>query len=153
MTVMTKVKGMAVAAGFAAALLTGSATMAFAGEVTLTMAVPDWPPTRIMKKMFDEQYKSKTGNTVKLEVDFIPWPDFYTRVNASLTSAQAHSRQRQISRPRSNSPVTLDGPILDNYSINPGASLFDRQPLHFSTAFYNGRHSFDWQRNWLQIWP
>ena len=88
MTVMTKVKGMAVAAGFAAALLTGSATMAFAGEVTLTMAVPDWPPTRIMKKMFDEQYKSKTGNTVKLEVDFIPWPDFYTRVNASLTSGE-----------------------------------------------------------------
>ena len=52
------------------------------------MAVPDWPPTRIMKKMFDEQYKSKTGNTVKLEVDFIPWPDFYTRVNASLTSGE-----------------------------------------------------------------
>jgi hypothetical protein len=64
MTVMTKLKGLTVAAGFAAALLTGSATMAFAGDVTLTMAVPDWPPTRIMKKMFDEQYKSKTGNNV-----------------------------------------------------------------------------------------
>ena len=88
MTVMTKVKGLTVAAGFAAALLTGSATMAFAEDVTLTMAVPDWPPTRIMKKMFDEQYKSKTGNNVKLEVDFIPWPDFYTRVNASLTSGE-----------------------------------------------------------------
>ncbi len=88
MTVMTQVKGLAIAAGFASALLTGSAATALAGEVTLTMAVPDWPPTRIMKKMFDEQYKSKTGNTVKLEVDFIPWPDFYTRVNASLTSGE-----------------------------------------------------------------
>ena len=52
------------------------------------MAVPDWPPTRIMKKFFDEQYKPKSGNTVKLDVDFIPWPDFYTRVNASLTSGE-----------------------------------------------------------------
>ena len=52
------------------------------------MAVPDWPPTRILKKFFDEQYKPKSGNTVKLEVDFIPWPDFYTRVNASLTSGE-----------------------------------------------------------------
>ena len=25
---------------------------------------------------------------MKLEVDFIPWPDFYTRVNASLTSGE-----------------------------------------------------------------
>ncbi len=25
---------------------------------------------------------------VKLDVDFIPWPDFYTRVNASLTSGE-----------------------------------------------------------------
>ena len=41
-----------------------------------------------MKKMFDEQYKPASGNTVKLEVDFIPWPDFYTRVNASLTSGE-----------------------------------------------------------------
>ncbi len=76
------------AAGVAAAFIAGSATFTYAEEVTLTMAVPDWPPTRIMKKFFDEQYKPKSGNTVKLDVDFIPWPDFYTRVNASLTSGE-----------------------------------------------------------------
>jgi multiple sugar transport system substrate-binding protein len=88
MTVTTKIKGLVTAAGFAASLMTGGATVALADEVTLTMAVPDWPPTRIMKKFFDEQYKPKSGNTVKLDVDFIPWPDFYTRVNASLTSGE-----------------------------------------------------------------
>jgi multiple sugar transport system substrate-binding protein len=88
MTVMTKVKGLATAVGFAATLMVGGATFASADEVTLTMAVPDWPPTRVMKKFFDEQYKPKSGNTVKLDVDFIPWPDFYTRVNASLTSGE-----------------------------------------------------------------
>ena len=88
MTVVTKIKGIAAATGFAATLLTGGATYAFAEDVTLTMAVPDWPPTRVMKKFFDEQYKPKSGNHVKLDVDFIPWPDFYTRVNASLTSGE-----------------------------------------------------------------
>ena len=43
MTVVTKVKGFAAAAGFAATLLAGGATYASAEEVTLTMAVPDWP--------------------------------------------------------------------------------------------------------------
>ena len=81
-------KGLAKTASLAALLMVGGGTYAFAKEVVLTMAVPDWPPTRIMKKFFDEQYKSKTGNTVKLDVDFIPWPDFYTRVNASLTSGE-----------------------------------------------------------------
>ena len=88
MTVSTKIKSLVAAAGFAATLMTGGAMSAYAEEVTLTMAVPDWPPTRIMKKFFDEQYKPKSGNTVKLDVDFIPWPDFYTRVNASLTSGE-----------------------------------------------------------------
>jgi multiple sugar transport system substrate-binding protein len=88
MTEMPKLKGLATAAGLAATLLAGGATYALAEEVTLTMAVPDWPPTRIMKKFFDEQYKPESGNTVKLDVDFIPWPDFYTRVNASLTSGE-----------------------------------------------------------------
>ena len=88
MTEMPKLKGLATAAGLAATLLAGGATYASAEEVTLTMAVPDWPPTRIMKKFFDEQYKPESGNTVKLDVDFIPWPDFYTRVNASLTSGE-----------------------------------------------------------------
>lgn len=63
-------------------------TATIAEEITLNMAVPDWPPTRIMKKLFDESYKAKSGNTVKLEVDFIPWPDYYTRLNASLTSGE-----------------------------------------------------------------
>ncbi len=84
----TTIKAIAAAVGVATLMTMGGAIQASAEEVTLTMAVPDWPPTRIMKKMFDEQYKSKTGNTVKLEVDFIPWPDFYTRVNASLTSGE-----------------------------------------------------------------
>jgi multiple sugar transport system substrate-binding protein len=88
MTIVTKMKGVATAFSFAALMSVGGASLASAEDVTLTMAVPDWPPTRIMKKMFDEQYKSATGNTVKLEVDFIPWPDFYTRVNASLTSGE-----------------------------------------------------------------
>lgn len=89
MNAMTKAKGLATAAGLAATMLMGAATtVASAEDVVLTMAVPDWPPTRIMKKFFDEQYKPASGNTVKLEVDFIPWPDFYTRVNASLTSGE-----------------------------------------------------------------
>src|SRR5262245_65755840 len=86
MTVSTKIKGVVAAVGFTATLMTGGAMSAYADEVTLTMAVPDWPPTRIMKRFFDEQYKPKSGNTVKLDVDFIPWPDVYTRVNASLAS-------------------------------------------------------------------
>ncbi len=88
MTAGRKLKGAMMAAGIAAAFMVGEATFASAAEVTLRMAVPDWPPTRIMKKFFDEQYKPKSGNTVKLDVDFIPWPDFYTRVNASLTSGE-----------------------------------------------------------------
>jgi multiple sugar transport system substrate-binding protein len=88
MTATTNIKGVVVAAGLAALLMTGAARFALAEEVTLSMAVPDWPPTRVMKKFFDEQYKPKSGNTVKLDVDFIPWPDFYTRVNASLTSGE-----------------------------------------------------------------
>ena len=52
------------------------------------MAVPDWPPTHIMKDLFDKEYKSASGNNVKLNLDFIPWPDYYTRLNASLTSGE-----------------------------------------------------------------
>ncbi|MEO1092829.1 MAG: ABC transporter substrate-binding protein [Pseudomonadota bacterium] len=59
-----------------------------ADEVVLNMAVPDWPPTRIMKDLFDKHYTPASGNAVKLEVDFIPWPDYYTRLNASLTSGE-----------------------------------------------------------------
>src|SRR4026207_129745 len=88
MTANTKIKSLVLAAGMAAPVVAGEGALAQAEDVPRTMAVPDWPPTRIMKKFFDEQYKPKSGNTVKLDVDFIPWPDFYTRVNASLTSGE-----------------------------------------------------------------
>jgi multiple sugar transport system substrate-binding protein len=78
----------ALAGATATAALISVAAPAFAEEVTLHMAVPDWPPTRIMKDMFDKTYKAPSGNTVKLDVDFIPWPDYYTRLNASLTSGE-----------------------------------------------------------------
>jgi multiple sugar transport system substrate-binding protein len=88
MSTRTKMKGALLAAGVAATLGVADVSSARAEDVTLTMAVPDWPPTRVMKKFFDEQYKPKSGNHVILDVDFIPWPDFYTRVNASLTSGE-----------------------------------------------------------------
>jgi len=88
MPVTTKLKSIVATAGLSASILFGGISLSYAKDVVLTMAVPDWPPTRIMKKFFDEQYKAKSGNTVKLDVDFIPWPDFYTRVNASLTSGE-----------------------------------------------------------------
>ena len=76
----------------AAAVLAITAGLALAparaDTVTLKMAVPDWPPTHIMKDLFDKNYKPKSGNTVKLDVDFIPWPEYYTRLNASLTSGE-----------------------------------------------------------------
>ncbi len=88
MTNKTTLKKLATAMSFAALMALGGAVKASAEDVVLHMAVPDWPPTRIMKKMFDEQYKPESGNKVTLDVDFIPWPDFYTRVNASLTSGE-----------------------------------------------------------------
>lgn len=88
MPVTTKLKSIVATAGLTASVIFGGISLGYAKDVVLTMAVPDWPPTRIMKKFFDEQYKAKSGNTVKLDVDFIPWPDFYTRVNASLTSGE-----------------------------------------------------------------
>jgi len=88
MPVTTKLKSIVATAGLSASIVFGGISLSYAKDVVLTMAVPDWPPTRIMKKFFDEQYKAKSGNTVKLDVDFIPWPDFYTRVNASLTSGE-----------------------------------------------------------------
>src|SRR5262245_42821139 len=61
---------------------------ALAEDIVLRMAVPDWPPTRIMKELADKYYKAPSGNNVVLEPDFIPWPDYYTRLNASLTSGE-----------------------------------------------------------------
>jgi multiple sugar transport system substrate-binding protein len=89
MKVLRNTVMLATATGLAATVLVGgAATQAQAEDITLTMALPDWPPTRIMKKFLDEQYKPASGNNVTIEVDFIPWPDFYTRVNASLTSGE-----------------------------------------------------------------
>ena len=80
------------ASGLAAASLLLAAGLASgpasAEDVTLKMAVPDWPPTHIMKDLFDKTYKPKSGNKVTLDVDYIPWPDYYTRLNASLTSGE-----------------------------------------------------------------
>src|SRR5260370_40406243 len=59
-----------------------------AEDIVLPMAVPDWPPTRIMKDLADKQYKAPSGNKVTLEPDFIPWPNYYERLAASLTSGE-----------------------------------------------------------------
>ena len=61
---------------------------AWAEDITLRMAVPDWPPTRIMKDLADKGYKAPSGNKVTLEPDFIPWPNYYERLAASLTSGE-----------------------------------------------------------------
>src|SRR6185312_13249134 len=59
-----------------------------ADDIVLRMAVPDWPPTRIMKDLADKLYKAPSGNHVTLEPDFIPWPNYYERLAASLTSGE-----------------------------------------------------------------
>ncbi len=59
-----------------------------AKDITLKIAVPDWPPTRIMKDLADKQYKAPSGNKVTLDADFIPWPNYYERLAASLTSGE-----------------------------------------------------------------
>ena len=67
MTASRTIKNAFMAVGVAAAAFTALAADApsvRAEDVTLTMAVPDWPPTRIMKRFFDEQYKPKSGNNV-----------------------------------------------------------------------------------------
>ncbi len=69
-------------------LASASATSLMAEDITITMAAPDWPPTRFMKEEFDKTYTSPDGHTTTLEMDFIPWPSFYERVAASLTSGE-----------------------------------------------------------------
>ena len=54
-------------AAVAATLVGGTfLTPASAEDVVLKMAVPDWPPTRIMQDLANEKYKAKSGNNVKL---------------------------------------------------------------------------------------
>jgi multiple sugar transport system substrate-binding protein len=71
-----------------ALLASASATSLLAADITITMAAPDWPPTRFMKEEFDKTYQSPDGHNTTLDVDFIPWPSFYERVAASLTSGE-----------------------------------------------------------------
>ena len=61
---------------------------ASAKDIVINMAAPDWLPTRFMQEEFDRSYKSKSGNNVKLVIDFIPWGSFYQRVAASLSSGE-----------------------------------------------------------------
>ena len=80
-------KGLALMAGAAALVGLSSASVA-AKDITIKMAVPDWPPTRIMQDLANERYQAPSGNNVKLEADFIPWPNYYERLAASLTSGE-----------------------------------------------------------------
>ena len=82
--------GFAAVAAAASALLAGTATPspASAKEIVINMAAPDWLPTRFMQEEFNRTYKAKSGNDVKLVIDFIPWPSFYQRVAASLSSGE-----------------------------------------------------------------
>lgn len=74
------------AAALASALIAGGP--ARAADITITMAAPDWPPTRFMKEEFDRSYESPAGHNTVLDMDFIPWPSFYERVAASLASGE-----------------------------------------------------------------
>lgn len=80
----------ALMAGAALAAMTVGAwgSGAAAKDFTIRMAAPDWPPTRFMQEEFNRSYKAPSGNNVKLELDFIPWPNYYERVAASLTSGE-----------------------------------------------------------------
>src|ERR1700679_2939789 len=80
-----------IAALAAAGALIGAALMptpASAKDIVINMAAPDWLPTRFMQEEFDKTYKAKSGNNVKLVIDFIPWGSFYQRVAASLSSGE-----------------------------------------------------------------
>jgi multiple sugar transport system substrate-binding protein len=79
------------AAAIAAGGLVGGAaapTPAVAKDIVINMAAPDWLPTRFMQEEFNRTYHAKSGNNVKLVIDFIPWPSFYQRVAASLSSGE-----------------------------------------------------------------
>src|SRR5271163_4653676 len=88
--VMRLVKTSIAAVAVAGASLWGALAPAPASakDIVINMAAPDWLPTRFMQEEFDKSYKSKTGNNVKLVIDFIPWGSFYQRVAASLSSGE-----------------------------------------------------------------
>ncbi|MBT3534117.1 MAG: extracellular solute-binding protein [Rhodospirillaceae bacterium] len=78
----------ALTAGIFATGLAVTATEVSAKDIVINMAGPDWGPTRFLQEKFNKTYKAKSGNNVKLVFDFIPWPNFYDRVAASLTSGE-----------------------------------------------------------------
>ena len=77
--------GLFAGAGMAFALTTGA--MAQGKDITLNMAAPDWFPTRTLQALAKD-YKSPSGNNVKVVLDFIPWGNYYERLAASLTSGE-----------------------------------------------------------------
>jgi len=84
--VKTSIAAFAVASAALGSLL--APAPATANDIVINMAAPDWLPTRFMQEEFDRSYKSKSGNNVKLVIDFIPWGSFYQRVAASLSSGE-----------------------------------------------------------------
>jgi multiple sugar transport system substrate-binding protein len=84
--VKTSIAAFAVAGASLGSLL--APAPASAKDIVINMAAPDWLPTRFMQEEFDRSYKSKSGNNVKLVIDFIPWGSFYQRVAASLSSGE-----------------------------------------------------------------
>ncbi len=85
---MHRLSCLAAVGAFAGLIAAGAPGAASAKDIVLHMAVPDWPPTRIMQDLANEKYKAASGNNVKLEADFIPWPVYYERLAASLTSGE-----------------------------------------------------------------
>lgn len=77
--------GLLAGVGFAFGLLGASGVQA--KEITLNMAAPDWFPTRALQALAKD-YKSPSGNDVKIVLDFIPWGNYYERLAASLTSGE-----------------------------------------------------------------
>jgi multiple sugar transport system substrate-binding protein len=71
----------------AVAVQLGIAT-AWAKDVTIRLAAPDHAPTRIMQDLATERYQAPSRNDISLEIDFIPWPNYYERLAASLASGE-----------------------------------------------------------------
>lgn len=63
-------------------------TPAAAKDIVLNMAGPDWGPTRFLQEEANRSYKAASGNNVTVVLDFIPWPNFYERVAASMASGE-----------------------------------------------------------------
>ena len=88
---MRVVTGSIAAIAIAAGTLLGAVSapsVASAKDIVINMAAPDWLPTRFMQEEFNRTYKAKSGNSVKLVIDFIPWGTFYQKVAASLSSGE-----------------------------------------------------------------